>query len=63
MTTLDRAGDFTPDVHIYTRSKLPWIVLPEGARAFAEYYSTRSEWPEDSLARREAARIRAGAPR
>lgn len=63
MTTLDRAGEFVPDVHIFTRSKLPWVVLPEGARAFEEYYSTKAEWPADSIARREAARAKAGAAR
>jgi hypothetical protein len=63
MATLDRAGEFVPDVHIFTRSKLPWVVLPEGARAFQEYYSTKAEWPEESIARRETARTRAGAAR
>ena len=63
MATLDRAGEFVPDVHIFTRSKLPWVVLPQGARAFEEYYSTRAEWPPESFARREAAREKAGAAR
>jgi hypothetical protein len=63
MATLDRAAEFMPDVHIYTRSKLPWVVLPEGARAFEEYYSSKAEWPEESIARREAARAKAGAVR
>ena len=44
-----------PDVHIYTRSKLPWVVLPEGAPAFEEYYDARALWPPESLARRKAA--------
>ena len=59
MTTLDRAADFTPDVHIYTRSKLPWVVLPADARAFGDYYDMASEWPEDSLRRRKAAQAAA----
>mgnify|MGYP000164389295 CR=1 FL=1 len=59
MTTLDAAAEFTPDVHIYTRSKLPWVALPDGARVFGEYYSSKTEWPADSLARREAARLSA----
>ena len=63
IATLDRAGEVVPDVHIYTRSKLPWVVLPAGARAFEEYYSTTAEWPAESLARREAARAKAGALR
>jgi hypothetical protein len=52
--TLDDAPDCVPDVHIFVRSKLPWVVLPEGARAFEVYYSTKAEWPAESLARRMA---------
>src|SRR5690242_12471264 len=29
--TLDHAAAIEPDVHIFTRSKLPWVRLPEGA--------------------------------
>lgn len=53
-TTLDDPGALQPDVHIYTRSKLPWVRLPEGARAFEEYYDMQKEWPAESLARRRA---------
>lgn len=53
--TLDDAAAYPPDVHIYARSKLPWVRLPEGARAFDGYYSTKSEWPAESLERRQAA--------
>lgn len=63
LATLDRARDFTPDVHIYTRSKLPWVVLPDGARAFDEYYDVRTEWPAESQRRYKAARQAAGADR
>jgi hypothetical protein len=52
--TLDRPAALPPDVHIYTRSMLPWVRLPEGARRFEAYYSAKSEWPEESLARRRA---------
>jgi hypothetical protein len=54
--TLDDPDALTPDVHIYTRSKLPWVRLPENARAFEEYYVPADEWPEESLARAKAAR-------
>ena len=30
-----------PDVHIYTRSKVGWVVLPDGAPAFDEYYDSK----------------------
>lgn len=52
--TLDQPHDLAPDVHIYTRSKVPWLRLPDGARAFEEYYDLQREWPAESLARRRA---------
>jgi hypothetical protein len=52
--TLDEPGALPPDVHIYTRSKLPWVGLPAGARAFAEYYELDKVWAPESLARRRA---------
>jgi hypothetical protein len=52
--TLDRGPEIVPDVHIFTRSKLSWVRLPEGARAFDEYYDMQQEWPSESLARRRA---------
>ena len=51
---LDKPAALPPDVHIYTRSKLPWIALPEGVPAFAAYYSSRELWPAESLERRKA---------
>jgi hypothetical protein len=42
-------------VHIYIRSKLPWITLPAGVPTFDAYYSSRELWPTDSLERRKAA--------
>jgi hypothetical protein len=54
VATLDTPSALPPDVHIYTRSKLDWVVLPDGARAFEEYYDMQKEWPPESLARREA---------
>lgn len=52
--TLDDPAALTPDVHIYTRSKLPWVRLPEGAAAFDGYYDSRTLWPAASLERRRA---------
>lgn len=43
-----------PDIHIWTMSKQPWVVLPEGAKAVPEYYSSKEHWPAESLARRKA---------
>lgn len=54
VTTLDVPSAFPPDVHIFTRSRLPWVRLPEGARTFEIYYDMKAEWPAASLTRREA---------
>lgn len=53
--TLDEPGALPPDVHIYTRSKLPWVRLPEGVPAVEVYYDSKQLWPADSLARRNKA--------
>ncbi len=45
-----------PDVHIFTRSRLPWVALPGGVPAFAEYYEMSALWPTESWARFKAAR-------
>jgi hypothetical protein len=52
--TLDAPDAFPPDVHIYTRSKQPWVVLAPPTPAVAEYYKASELWPRDSLARRAA---------
>jgi hypothetical protein len=52
--TLDDPDRCPPDVHIFTGSKQPWVVLPAGAKAFAEYYKSAELWPAESLARRAA---------
>ena len=52
--TLDDPDPFPPDVHIFTASKQPWVPLPEGALAFAEFYEREQVWSAESLARREA---------
>ncbi len=54
VSTLDDAHKIAPDVHIFTRSKVPWVAIPPGVRAFDIYYDSKKEWPPESLARREA---------
>ncbi|MBD8525986.1 GFA family protein [Pseudomarimonas arenosa] len=49
--TLDNPDIAPPDIHIFTSSKQPWVVIPEGARAVPEYYDAREVWREESLAR------------
>lgn len=59
--TLDAPHRIAPDVHIYTRSKLPWVKLPEDVPAFEVYYDMKALWPEEAQARRQAASDRAKA--
>lgn len=51
---LDDPAALAPDAHIYIRSKLPWVTLPEGVPAFDAYYDSRELWPAASLERRRA---------
>ena len=49
--TLDDPAAVEPDVHIYTRSKLPWVTLPDSVPAVDEYYDMKELWPAESLER------------
>jgi hypothetical protein len=53
--TLDDPSAITPDVHIYTRTKLPWVRLPEGTRAFEKIYQIDRVWSPESRARLQRA--------
>jgi hypothetical protein len=57
--TLDDPSSVMPDVHIFTRSKLPWVTLPDSVPAFEVYYDTKKLWPAASLERLEAIRASA----
>jgi hypothetical protein len=52
--TLDAPDHLPPDIHIFTMSKQPWVLLPPGTPAVAEYYSRAEHWPAESLARARA---------
>lgn len=54
--TLDEPSSVAPDVHIFTRSKLPWMALPEAVPSFEVYYDTEALWPAHSLDRLRALR-------
>ncbi len=58
--TLDQPSAVTPDVHIFTKSKLGWVVLPGSAPAFEVYYDRKALWPAASLERLDAVLGRAG---
>jgi hypothetical protein len=49
--TLDDPAGVSPDVHIFTRSRLPWVALPESIPAFDVYYDINELWPAESLER------------
>lgn len=53
--TLEEPDRLPPDAHVFTASKQPWVVLPEGMPAFEVFYSRTALWPEESQARRRAA--------
>jgi hypothetical protein len=40
-----------PDVHIFTSTKQPWVEIPAGVPAFAEYYQPDLLWPEHTKQR------------
>jgi hypothetical protein len=52
--TLDDPSTVEPDVHIFTRSKVPWVLLPDSTPAFDVYYDTMTLWPAESLERLRA---------
>lgn len=49
--TLDRPETVKPDVHIFTRSKLPWLDLPKDVPAFDAFYELKQVWSAESLER------------
>ena len=51
---LDEPDRMPPDIHIFTASKQPWVILPPGTPAVATYYDRKRYWPRESLERREA---------
>ncbi len=51
--TLNNPDMLPPEIHVFTSSKQPWVVLPKDAPAVEEYYDRRIHWPKESLDRRE----------
>ena len=52
--TLDEPALVPPDIHIFVRSKQPWVSLPPDKPAYQAYYKWKEEWPPASQARRLA---------
>ena len=61
--TLDQPDHLPPDIHIFTSSKQPWVVIAPGVPAVPEYYDRESYWPAASLARWRAIQPRIAAYR
>jgi hypothetical protein len=53
--TLDDPTALSPDVHIFTRSRQPWVGLPDNIPAFEVFYDPKELWPAESRQRRRAA--------
>ncbi|PHQ72378.1 MAG: aldehyde-activating protein [Sneathiella sp.] len=49
--TLDDPDQFPPDVHIYTCSKQPWILLPKEDRRVDVFYEINATWSPESMER------------
>ena len=50
--TLDEPDRLPPDIHIFTASKQPWVLLAPDVPAVSEYYRASEYWPKASLERR-----------
>ena len=50
--TLENPSACPPDIHIFTSTKLDWLVLDDRVPVVPEYYDWREYWPQDSIARR-----------
>jgi hypothetical protein len=49
--TLDDPRGIKPDVHIFTRSKVGWVTLPDDVPAFEVFYDMNALWPAASRER------------
>jgi hypothetical protein len=54
--TLDDPDLLPPDIHIFTSSKLPWVILPRDKPVMPEYYNLKEYWPPESIERRRILR-------
>lgn len=62
--TLDNPKAVKPDIHLFTRHKLPWLTLPEGVPAFRSAYKIAKVWPEASKERlRQSIATQASTPK
>jgi len=51
--TLDNPDLLPPDVHIFTSTKQPWVVLPPEDLAVDIFYEYEKVWSAENLQRKE----------
>lgn len=49
--TLDDPDQLPPDVHIFTCSKQPWVILPKEDRRIEVFYEFKETWSPESMER------------
>lgn len=49
--TLDDPDQLPPDIHIFTASKQPWIILPKDAPRVEVFYEFKNTWSPESMQR------------
>jgi len=49
--TLDDPDQMPPDVHIFTGSKQPWVILPKEDRSVEVFYNFKATWSPESMER------------
>ena len=49
--TLDNPDLMPPDVHIFTTTKMPWYIIPEGHMAVDEFYDAETTWTKENIDR------------
>jgi hypothetical protein len=58
--TLDDPDQLPPDVHIFTGSKQPWVILPEKDRRVEVFYDFKETWLPASMERLAKIEVVAG---
>ena len=46
--TLDNPEKLPPDIHIFTESKQPWVILPDAVPQVTQYYDYKQYWSWES---------------
>ncbi|MDG1431218.1 MAG: GFA family protein [Paracoccaceae bacterium] len=52
--TLDDPDRYPPNVHIFTSTMQPWVIIPKHHKRVDNYYDNKDTWSKDSLTRLDA---------